>query len=395
VKSVAQHSLYHKGVVAPGLTVAGAIERGSVTDGFTENTAGSGEHTGAESASGKVLSVIMPARNEAARLRACLASLIAESEPGWLLGEHWELLVVDDGSTDQTIEIARSFAGVTVLSARTPLPHGWTGKANACWTGAETAQGQWLLFTDAGTVYALGTTGKAIVEADRFKVGMLSYAPLERHTGVLQQALMPMVLAELATAYAPVNVNDPAKRVGYADGRFVLTAAEEYRRLGGYASVDKSLKPEVDLAFLAKRTKTGLRYRYAPEALSVVDDRDFGAAWTGWTRKFALLVNNALALAAWRALDVLLLWGLLLLAILYQPPYWWETAALWLLWLRTVLRVWRRTARSKAPAGEIALSLVLGLPLFAALCYASWYRVKMLKRVAWRGREYKVDSRVL
>ena len=342
-----------------------------------------------------VLSIIVPARNEAAHLRACLASLVADDEPGWVLGEHWELLVVDDGSMDETAEIARSFAGVTVLSARTPLPHSWTGKANACWTGAEAAWGEWLLFTDAPTVHALGTPGKAIVEADRFKVGMLSYAPLERYRGLLQQALMPLVQAELATAYAPAQVNDAVRRVGYADGRFLLVAAAEYRRLGGYASVDKSLKPQVDLAFLAKRTKVGLRFRHAPEAISETSDAEFGATWTAWTRKFALLVNNALALAAWRALDVVLLWGLLLLAIFYLPPYWWYTLLLWLLWGRTVFRIWRRTARSKAPAGEIALSLVLGLPLFAALCYASWYRVKMLKRVSWKGREYKVDTRAI
>jgi hypothetical protein len=121
----------------------------------------------------------------------------------------------------------------------------------------------------------------------------------------------------------------------------------------------------------------------------------FAATWAAWTRKFAVLVNNALALAAWRALDVVLLWGLLLLAIFYLPPYWWYTLLLWLLWVRTVFRIWRRTARSKAPAADVALSLVLGLPLFAVLCYSSWYRVKMLKRVSWKGREYKVDSRAL
>ena len=346
-------------------------------------------------ASSLVLSIIVPARNEAAHLRACVASLIADSEPGWLLGEHWELLVVDDGSTDGTAEIARSSAGVTLLSARSPLPQGWTGKANACWSGAEAARGEWLLFTDAPTVHAQGTAGKALVEADRFKAGMLSYAPLEQQRGLLQQALMPLVLAELATAYAPSQVNDAARRVGYADGRFLLVTAAEYRRLGGYASVDKSLKPEVDLAFLAKRTKVGLRFRHAPEAVAAAGDPDFSATWTAWTRKFALLLNNALALAAWRALDAVLLWGLLLLAIFYQPPYWWYTLLLWLLWVRTVVRIWRRTARSKAAKGEIALSLVLGLPLFAALCYVSWYRVQLLKRLSWKGREYKVDARAI
>jgi hypothetical protein len=373
---------------------AAGCERELVTDGFTEDFM-LNDKAEPSAPTGMVLSVIVPARNEQEVLRACLASLVADSEPGWVLGEHWELLVVDDGSTDGTAEIARSFADVTLVAARTPLPKGWTGKANACWTGSEAARGTWLLFTDACAVHAPGTPGKAMVEAERFKAGMLSYAPLEKQAGLLQRALMPMVLAEIATAYAGSQVNDAAKRVAYADGRFLLVASEGYRRLGGHASVDKSLKSEVDLAFLAKRTKLGLRFRHAPEAVTATGAENFGATWTVWTRKFALLINNALALAAWRALDVVLLWGLLLLAIFYQPPYWWETAGLWLLWLRTVLRIWRRAARSKAAPGDVALSMILGLPLFALLCYGSWYRVKILKRVAWKGREYKVNSRAL
>jgi hypothetical protein len=366
------------------------LRKGIVSEGFTYGAVGE-----ASSRSDIVLSVIVPARDEFVGLRACLASLTADSGPGWVLGEHWELLVVDDGSTDQTSAVARSFDGVTLLPARAPLPRGWTGKANACWTAAEAARGKWLLFTDAGTAHAPGTAGKAIVEAERAKAGMLSYAPLELQTGLLQRAVMPLVLAEIATAYALLQVNDAAKRVAYADGRFLLLEADGYRRLGGYASVEKSLKPEVDLAFLAKRMKIGLRFRPSPDAVSCVGEAQFAATWTEWTRKFALLINNALALAAWRALDVLLLWGLLLLAIFYRPPFWWETALLWLIWLRTVLRIWRRTARSKAPPTEVALSLALGLPSFAVLCYMSWYRVKMLKRVAWKGREYKVDARAL
>ena len=118
----------------------------------------------------------------------------------------------------------------------------------------------------------------------------------------------------------------------------------------------------------------------------------FGALWQGWTRSLALLINNTLALAAWRALDFVLLWGLLLLALFYTPPFWWERVVLWLLWLRTVLRIWFRTARSNFAASDLALALTLGLPLFAALCYASWYRARILRRVAWRGREYAVGK---
>src|ERR1700737_214216 len=94
------------------------------------------------SAQRPTLSVIIPARNEEACLGDCLRSLVAQS------GVVFEIIVVDDHSTDRTREIAQSFPGVRVIDAG-PLPEGWIGKNNAVTAGARDARGQWLLFTDA------------------------------------------------------------------------------------------------------------------------------------------------------------------------------------------------------------------------------------------------------
>src|SRR5271170_5828028 len=87
------------------------------------------------------VSVIIPARNEEACLADCLQSLALQT------GVSFEIIVVDDHSTDRTREIAMSFPGVRVIAAA-PLPDGWTGKNNAVTSGAAEAPGQWLLFTD-------------------------------------------------------------------------------------------------------------------------------------------------------------------------------------------------------------------------------------------------------
>src|ERR1700722_19890254 len=87
------------------------------------------------------LSVIVPARNEEDCLEDCLRSLVAQSDEFFLLGRDWELLVVDDGSTDRTRAIAEGFAAVTVIDPA-KLETGWTGKANACWTAAQRARGK-------------------------------------------------------------------------------------------------------------------------------------------------------------------------------------------------------------------------------------------------------------
>ncbi len=343
--------------------------------------------------SGLVLSVVVPARNEEANLEPCLRSLLAQSEPGWMLGEHWELLVIDDGSSDRTAEIARGAAGVQLLPARAPLPGGWTGKSNACWTGAEAARGRWLLFTDADTVHGAGSGSRSIVEAERYGVAMLSYSPRQIAHGLLERAVMPLVFSELATAYPSAQVNDPGKRIAIASGQFLLVRADAYRTLGGHAAVAASLVEDADLAFLAKRGQVGLRFRYAPEALEARMYGSFGALWRGWTKNLALLINNALPLALWRLLDVMLLWGLLALALRYPTPFPLVRLAFWLLWLRTVWRIYRRAARSHFGPADLALSLLLGLPLFAALLYSSWYRTRVLRRVTWKGRGYPVPVR--
>ena len=119
--------------------------------------------------------------------------------------------MVDDHSTDRTAEIARGFAGVTLIEAG-KLERGWTGKANAVWTAARRARGRWLLFTDADTIHEPGNLRRAMHEAERHKAGMLSYSPRQLVSGFAQRSLMPLVFSELALAYPPAKVSDPAQR---------------------------------------------------------------------------------------------------------------------------------------------------------------------------------------
>jgi hypothetical protein len=121
---------------------------------------------------------------------------------------------------------------------------------------------------------------------------------------------MPLVFCELALAYPPAKVSDPNQRIAAANGQFLLVEREAYRRLGGHASVADRVLEDVELAVLAKRRKVGLRFRYADDAVSTRMYRTTAAMIEGWTKNLALLFANSLALAAWRALDMVLLVGL-------------------------------------------------------------------------------------
>ena len=258
------------------------------------------------------LSVIVPARNEADVLGPCLESLLVQSVEGFALSKDWELLLVDDGSTDGTRSIALGFPQVTVLDAE-PLQPKWTGKANAVWTGAQAAGGEWLLFTDADTLHAPGNLERALHEAEHANVGMLSYSPRQLVTGFWQRALMPLIFSELALTYPPQKVSDPSSRVAAANGQFLLIQRDAYFQVGGHRAVASSLLEDVDLALLLKRRKFPIRFRYAPDALSTRMYRSIGAMIEGWTKNLARLFSFPLLMAAWRAVDLLLLIGLPLL----------------------------------------------------------------------------------
>jgi len=340
------------------------------------------------------LTVIIPARNEQDCLGACIQSLVNQSEEIFELGKDWELVVVDDHSTDKTLEIARSFTGVNVIHAGR-LEKGWTGKANAIWTAARKARGRWLLFTDADTIHEPGDLRHAIHEATRHKAGMLSYSPQQIVSGLAQRSLMPLVFCELALAYPPAKVSDPSQRLAAANGQFLLVEREAYRRLGGHASVSDRVLEDVELAFLAKRRKIGLRFRYADEAVSTRMYRSTAAMIEGWTKNLALLFDNTLALAAWRALDFILLFALPVLAVELWTARFSAHSLQWLgagwvlalLWVRTVVRFYMRVAKSNFPFVDCLLA-PLGLPLFVVLLYRSWFQHRILKRVSWKGREY-------
>lgn len=339
------------------------------------------------------LSAIVPARNEQDCVAECLRSLTAQSEEGWWLGQEWEILLVDDHSTDNTRAIAKATEGVTVIEAP-KLEKGWTGKANAVWAGAHAAKGEWLLFTDADTVHEPGSASRAVVEAERHEVAMLSYSPRQIVRGFWQRALMPLVFSELAVTYPPLKVSNPESHVAAANGQFLLVRRDVYFANGGHEAVKDAVLEDVGLARLVKRRKQGLRFRYAPEAVSARMYRGFKAMVEGWTKNLALLFGNAVAMAAWRVLDLLLLFGLPVLAawvfeVSARPILW---IVVLLLWIRTLWRFYRRVAKSNFPPLDCALT-PLALPLFAALLYKSWFNHTVTKRVSWKGREYASTNR--
>jgi glycosyltransferase involved in cell wall biosynthesis len=327
--------------------------------------------------SGKLeVSVIIPARNEEASLAACLESLVSQS------GVEFEIIVVNDHSTDRTREIAASFPGVCVIEAGA-LPQGWTGKNNAVACGAREARGEWLLFTDADTVHLPGSLGRALAEAKEHKAEMLSYSPEQIAVTFWEMAVLPIVFAELARQYPPSKVSDPASPIAAANGQFILIRRETYDAVGGHAAVAGDILEDVALAQRVKALGRKIRFRYAADAVRTRMYRNFAQLREGWTKNLALLFPSP----GWIALKLLLLWifpwtvlSLYLVHVLVS--WWWNTA-----FVAGFAFLVTRTRRAKFTTDMSILASLFGAPMFAYLLLRS-KRMHGKGTVNWKGRTY-------
>lgn len=322
------------------------------------------------------VSIIIPARNEEASLAFCLESLVSQ------IGVVFEIIVVNDHSTDRTREIASSFAGVKVIDAA-PLPLSWTGKNNANISGARQARGGWLLFTDADTVHLPGSLARALNEAKAGHAALLSYSPEQVVSGFWEKAVMPVIFAELAAQYRPSEVSDPNSPAAAANGQYILISREAYDAVGGHAAVADKILEDVELARVVKRSGRKILFRFGGDEVRTRMYRSFSQLREGWTKNLAILFSASARLAVWRFTEFLALVLSLAFLILFLASRQFFIAPLFLIGPAFTLR---RIARAHFPWNANALAL-FGIPLFSYLLLRSKLSHQR-GSVTWKGREY-------
>jgi cellulose synthase/poly-beta-1,6-N-acetylglucosamine synthase-like glycosyltransferase len=330
--------------------------------------------------------VIVPARNEEASLGACLESLIAQGSGQDRLS--FEIIVVDDHSTDRTRDIANSFSGegVRVIDAGGLRP-GWTGKNNAVTAGAKAARGQWLLFTDADTVHLPGSLDYGLKEAMRYGAAMLSYSPKQIVKTFWEKAVMPVIFAELAASFRPSQVSDPKSSAAAANGQYILITREAYDAVGGHAAIAPSLLEDVALARALKRSGRKIFFRYGGDAVRTRMYRSFAQLREGWTKNLALLFPVPLRLAALRAIEFFLIVASFAIAIGTGSRGRWQPAAVSAILCGIVYTLFLMRIRRAHFSWDANLLALFGLPLFSYLLLRS-ERAHNQGSVSWKGREY-------
>jgi cellulose synthase/poly-beta-1,6-N-acetylglucosamine synthase-like glycosyltransferase len=328
------------------------------------------------------VSVIVPARNEEASLKNCLDSLVAQTNVAF------EIIVINDHSTDRTHEIASSFSDkrVRVVEAG-GLPTGWTGKNNAVTAGAKVALGEWLLFTDADTVHLPGSLARSIDEATRQHAALLSYSPQQVVKSVWEKAVMPVIFAELAASFRPSQVSDPNSPAAAANGQYLLITRDAYDAVGGHAAIAAKLLEDVALARAVKRLGRKICFRFGGDAVRTRMYRTFAQLREGWTKNLVLLFPSPMRLATLRALEFILIVSSFAAGITtarhghFQPAV---AAGM----LGAILYAMFLTRIRRAHfSWDAALLALFGLPLFSYLLVRS-KRSHKHGNVWWKGRRY-------
>ncbi|GAB2683209.1 glycosyltransferase family 2 protein [Thalassiella azotivora] len=182
------------------------------------------------------VSVLVPARDEATRIGACVRSVLAQRGVPDL-----ELLVLDDGSGDGTADVARRAAGgdarVQVLTGA-PLPAGWLGKPHACAQLARAASGSVLVFVDADVLLAPDAVAATVTQLRR--TGLDLVCPYPRQVAVTpgERLVQPLLQWSWLTT-VPLRVAERTSRpsLGAANGQLLCVDAGVYRRCGGHEAV--------------------------------------------------------------------------------------------------------------------------------------------------------------
>ena len=334
--------------------------------------------------------VVIPARNEEDCIGRCLQSLLTQQ------GISFRITVVDDVSTDRTRAIAESFPDVRVLSAGEPKS-GVIGKCNALITGVAGSKAQWLLFTDADTFHYPGSLAASVREAEERQVDLLSYSPEQEVRSFWEKAVMPVVFAELASSFRPVEVSNPRSAVAAANGQYLLMSREAYAAVGGFASVATTLLEDVAMARAVKASGRKTFFRYGPDAVRTRMYRNFVELRDGWTKNLVLLFPSTNRLAALRLMEFVLIVGCATLAVVGAAKERAHTGIVAagvgaVIYVLFVMRI--RKAHFRWDANLFSL---LGLPVFAYLLLRSRL-FHGRGKVSWKGRLYdgeasQVDNR--
>ncbi len=325
------------------------------------------------------VSVIVPARDEEARIETSLRRLLAQN------GVKLQVVAVDDRSRDQTGAIMQKLAGedARIKPVRIDaLPERWLGKCYACHTGAKQATGEWLLFSDGDVWLQPDVIRRAVRAGVRESADHVCLTFGSRHGTLAGKACQLFMVLSVAGKTAGIDRGRPGAYIGL--GAFNLISRKAFDAIGGYEPLRLTIVDDVKLGLLVRRA--GLRTRAFLGGDDV--DADWAASLASMLR---VMRKNHFALVGYSVPKALAGAGVLTLTWLVAAlgPFTgtWAGWAAGLAWLALSVPAGIVARRSGAPLTAAFLAPVL-FPVMALSLLNSAFTTVRQGGIRWRDTFY-------
>jgi chlorobactene glucosyltransferase len=264
-----------------------------------------------------LVTVIVPARDEAANIGRCLHSLLSQDFPAARL----RVIAIDDHSADDTAAIiggiAASDARLKLMSSP-PLPPRWTGKSHACWIGAQAAppDSAWLCFLDADVWAEPALLASAVQAACAGGLDLLSLAPRQELRSFAERLMIPCGLVLLSFLQDLRQVQSRGGGDATATGQFMLVRCDAYDAVGGHAAVASAICEDLEFARRLKQSGRSVLLMDGDGLISTRMYTGWRTLWPGFAKNLVdmlggpsatLLVALAAVTVAWAAVAMPLL----------------------------------------------------------------------------------------
>ncbi len=329
------------------------------------------------------VSVLIPARNEEKNIAACIDAAGVQTYP------HMEIVVLDDDSSDTTLEIVHKYiktskpgsvCGIRLIRGKR-LPPGWTGKNWACFQLAQEACGDVMLFIDADVVLAPHALQTAVSEMEAYKADILSCFPVQITRSFGEMLIVPM-MQWILLAFLPLKLVFESKNPAFsaANGQFLMFSKHVYQKIGTHAAFKDNVAEDIEMVRSAK--KAGFFPVTAVSGKNIVVCRmyrNFLEAYQGFAKNFYPATNVHLlvfmVLMVFVAVVYFLPFILMLFDIVYIVP---------VLFLLTSAGIIRVVSGNNVVRNIFLFPLQIVLLLSIGL-YSAY--VTSTRRAVWKGRK--------
>jgi chlorobactene glucosyltransferase len=350
----------------------------------------------APAGSGRFVSVIIPARNEAATIATVVGSILDTSY------SPFELLVVDDRSSDGTAAIVESLAADQRLRLvrGEELPEGWYGKPWACFQGYRHARGELLLFTDADTRHQSALLAKAVGALEQENAALVTVSPTQRCVTFWERTVMPQIWFLLSLRYHPLSVNRARRSSDViANGQFILTSRTAYEAAGTHAAVRGEVAEDLALAQTYLRKGLPLHFAFAERLMETRMYHGLNHLIEGWSKNIYLGGRRSFpdeplrrALVPVMLVLAMLFWltpPAVLIAAAVHPALA-QVAPAALAATTVSMLFWILICQGMRIPGLYGLAYPIGALMALYIILRSTWRGA--RRVEWRGRVYKDNA---